>query len=155
WDSEGKLLLNVKGHTRRVSPASFSPDSQRVVTGGSCDLPQNCDGTLRVWNIATGEQLLELRGHNERVHSAVFSPDGRWIASAGDDRVVRLWDAQMGGHEEAVTRLMFTADSRWLLSASLDSTVRLWATPREAFKTAAGETVIVLRGHQHSITGMG
>ena len=50
----------------------------------------------------TGPRIT-LRGHTERVWCVVFNPDGKTLASAGSDRVIKLWDAaerQEYGHTQ-------------------------------------------------------
>ena len=57
---------------------AYSPDGRRIAVGG--------DGTVTVWDAATGRELLTLRGHTGLVLGVAYSPDGRRIASAGLDR---------------------------------------------------------------------
>jgi WD40 repeat protein len=69
------------------------------------------------------------------VFAAVFHPDGTRIATAGRDRVIRLWDAasgteliQLRGHADYVFSLAFSPDGSTLASGSGDHTVRVWDT---------------------------
>jgi hypothetical protein len=64
----------------------YSPDGKRLATASN-------DGTLKIWEAATGQEVLTLRGHQRRVQAVAFSPDGDRLASGGEDRTVRVWDA--------------------------------------------------------------
>lgn len=65
---------------------AFSPDGSRLASGHS-------DGTVALWDLATGLQTLTLKGHVGKVRSVAFSRDGQRLASAGNDGKVRIWDA--------------------------------------------------------------
>jgi WD40 repeat protein len=55
------------------------------------------DGTLRLWDAATGKPIgPPLQGHTNDVNSVAFSPDGRRLVSGSGDNTLRLWDAATG-----------------------------------------------------------
>jgi uncharacterized protein YjbI with pentapeptide repeats len=54
------------------------------------------DGTVRLWDAASGAAIAALRGHEGWVFSVAFDPSGARLASAGEDGTVRLWDATTG-----------------------------------------------------------
>src|SRR5262249_34143127 len=75
----------------------------------------------------------------------LFLPDGRRIVSAGNDKVIRLWDVttgkdvrQLGGHEDRVTKLSVSPDGRRLACAAGDGAIRIWGL-------AAGQLQVICR----------
>ena len=53
-------------------------------------------GMIRIWNKGTGELVQEIRAHSQRIRAMQFSPDGSQLASAGEDRVIAIWDPKTG-----------------------------------------------------------
>src|SRR5262249_9776048 len=80
-------LLTLKGHTERVSSASFSADGSRIVTG-------SLDQTAKVWDARSGAELLTLKGHLHTVSSASFSAAGSRIVTGSLDQTAKVWDAR-------------------------------------------------------------
>ncbi|PSO23872.1 caspase family protein [Bradyrhizobium sp. MOS002] len=67
------------------------------------------------------------------VRTIAVSPNGREIATAGDDGVIRLWDASsfrltrvLRGHAGAIYALDYWTDSTLLASAGWDGKVKVW-----------------------------
>jgi WD40 repeat protein len=118
---------------------AFSADGKRLASAG-------WDGSVRVWDAATGKELHNFRGHTDRVLSVAFSPDGKRLASGSCDNTAKLWDVETG--QEAATlrdtigyvqSVAFTPDGKRLAVASGHRSrgeVQLWDTA--ALGTEAG-----------------
>jgi WD40 repeat protein/tRNA A-37 threonylcarbamoyl transferase component Bud32 len=142
-----QLLAGAPGKAGPVHGVAFTPDG-RYLAGASGD------GTIKVWDVASGRLVRTLRGHSGRVNCVAFSPDGRFLASASEDRTVRLWQASTGkwlrtlaGHQKGVNGVAFSPDGRYLASAAEDDTVRVW-------ETAGGRELRTLRGHPDAVTAL-
>jgi len=79
----------LAGHTGNVSGLAFSPAGNKLASASH-------DGTIRLWDTATGQPITTLTGHNDRVTSVVFTPDGARLISGGWDGSVRVWDIASG-----------------------------------------------------------
>ena len=94
----------LKGHKENnwVYAVAFNP------AGGT--LASACgDGTLKLWDVGTGEERRTFRGHTGYVTGVAFSPDGRRLVSSSYDCTVKLWrtDADeeprtLAGHKDRV-----------------------------------------------------
>ncbi len=121
-----KLLRTLAGHDGPVWSVAFAADGRTLASGSD-------DGTVKLWEPATGRALRTLTGHQGPIWSVAFAPDGRTLASAGHDRTVKLWEPATGrglftfrGHTHPVRSVCFTPKGRTLVSASDDRTIKLW-----------------------------
>lgn len=115
---------------RKTSPGifgvGFNRDGRTLATG-------NFNGTVKLWEIATGRLLRTLDGHSDVVYKGVFSPDEKILASCSRDGKIKLWDLATGnvlrtlsGHTGPVKGVTFSPDGRTIASVSNDGTLRLW-----------------------------
>lgn len=105
-------------------------------------------GTVRAWDMDSGELLTVYDGHDRWATCCAYSADGELFATGSYDHTARIWDAASGDeklvldrHEGSVEHVLFDPSGRYLLTASIDRTVRLWdaATGEELISMAATE----------------
>ena len=128
----------------------FSPDGKILASGSGIN------GSLFLWNVATGKRLRTFVDHQAIVYSVnglAFSPDGRTLVSGGG-REIRLWNVTTGSPYRILKtreyganyRLAFSPGGDILASSSLKETF-LWD-----IKT--GKQLKMITGHTYSVTGL-
>jgi WD40 repeat protein len=87
--------------------------------------------TLSVSQTKTNQRVAMLQGHELTVWALAALPKDN-LASAGEDRIIRLWNLRNGtevgrlvGHQGAIRGLLDLHDGR-LASAGDDKTIRVW-----------------------------
>lgn len=146
-------------------------------TGYSCDavtalvaLPDNIlasgylDGTIRIWDAASGRLTTAIRSGAEHVWALALLADGR-LASGSFDKEIRLWNPRTGaeagcllGDAGYFTQLIALPDDR-LVSNAGDDTIRIWnpasgqqaatlASRADAFALTAGGKLVSAVGRE-------
>ena len=115
---------------------------------GHCALSGSEDGTIKLWETASGRCLRTFEGHTSQVASVCLRGDERFALSGSLDNTLRLWDVARGncirtfeGHTEPVFSVSLTHDGRYALSGSGDRCVKLWEVTRgRCLRTFEGHT---------------
>jgi len=81
-NGQGVVTFDVDRYA--IFSGCFSPDSRFILSGDD-------DGTVRVWDVLSGQMLRKLRHHTGKVTTVNFSPDGCYMISGGDDGIVNVW----------------------------------------------------------------
>ena len=127
-------------HKSWLTSVAFSPDDRSIVAG-------DYDGSVRIWDVATGQQRLEL---DEKAGGKVaVSPDGKTLATAGYYQPhITLWDAASGERIRQLPQnarsLAYSKDGRRLVAAGSDAMVRIW-------EPATGRMERQLKGHKSAL----
>lgn len=128
WNRKGELVTTLKGHTAPVYAVVFSRNNI-IATGGQ-------DNTVKLWN-SEGQLLRTLQGQNSEVWWLTWTADGKKLATAGNDKLVRVWDLSnpkavqpsfiLAGHTKEVNAVSLSPDGKILATASADKTVKFWS----------------------------
>ncbi|MCV6637918.1 WD40 repeat domain-containing protein [Candidatus Albibeggiatoa sp. nov. NOAA] len=127
WDmTQQKQISLLSGHNEAILSASFSNDSQYIVTASQ-------DNTARLWEAHTGELLQTYKGHQDIVYTADFLSNNQLVATGSKDGTAKLWQVKTGqlvqsldNYQEAVKYICFQSNK--LFVASFDGQIQYWDT---------------------------
>jgi WD40 repeat protein/tetratricopeptide (TPR) repeat protein len=138
---ERDTLYSESARPGMFEDAAFSPDGRTLALASR-------EGTVQLWDVASGQILATLEGHSSAVGAVAFSPDGRTLASGSTDQTVRLWNVETrnelmqldSGSVELgqVRTLAFSPDGTQLLAGG-DRTA-IWSTAPPVWSNS-GRTV--------------
>ncbi len=137
------IALDLHLGYRVRDTAAWSPDGRRLAWGDE-------DGTLKVWNVATGDEVLAVPRRSpfySGTRSLAWSPDGQRLAATTTGfREITIWDLAsrqprtLTGHKAEAVAVGWSPDGR-LASLARDYTVIIWnpetGDPVQALTTAA------------------
>jgi WD40 repeat protein len=135
----------VGGHADAIYGLSFGLDDTTVYSA-------SLDGTIRAWDVTTGETVGAFEGHTHGVCSVATTPEGDRLVSGSIDGTLRIWDTDTGaelavlsGHSARVWGVAVSPDGRTAASAGSDKSVRVW-------DLVTGHEIHHLHGHPGGAT---
>ena len=143
---DGVQVVMQSGHAGEISQTAMSPDGRAILTG-------SWDGTVKVWDVASGKELRTFSGFQEGMpQSVMFSTDSK-SAIIGDGLQTYLFDVDsgrklqriggLGGISPFGGRSTIADGARYVATAvgDNDSTIKVIeiATGREVWSTPKGD----------------
>ena len=123
-------VLTVSANAADLEFLTFSPDGRLLAGFGGWGFFKT---SLRLWDVSDGRELSLVGDPPGTVQSLAFSADAQFLASAGDSRLVTVWDTTrlaarhtLDDFPDRVTALAFHPDGRHLAVACQDQTLAVW-----------------------------
>lgn len=124
WDPQGERLKTLTGHKSWVNALAFLND-EALVSGSS-------DGTVKLWDTASGKCTKTLEATNAEVRSVAVSRDGQQIAAGMRYGVTKVWDTKdwremvIKQKGDDVWSVVFSNDGQQIITAAAE-----WNRPTE------------------------
>jgi WD40 repeat protein len=145
-------LAEVQGRT--FGEPESSCWTMAVAPNGKLLAAVSQDGSISIWDVATGRKLATYPSDRICVAAVAFTPDSQRLAAARMDGTVKLWDVLPGkaplifrAHAANANAVAFSPDGRILATGGSDGTINLWDTATVASRGT-------LTGHTHGISSL-
>nr|XP_031316555.1 periodic tryptophan protein 2 homolog isoform X1 [Camelus dromedarius] len=148
WQSES-YVLKQQGHFNSMVSLAYSPDGQRIATGGD-------DGKVKVWNTLSGFCFITFTEHSSGVTGVTFTSTGYVIVTSSMDGTVRAFDL----HRYRNFRTFTSPRPTQFSCVAVDSSGEIVsAGAQDSFEIfiwsmQTGRLLDVLSGHEGPISGL-
>lgn len=143
YDSTDLTTVIYNANETPIYGLAFNPDTSRLATGGD-------DGSVRIWDVTTGDLIHEFQNIGQYIYSIVWNPSGDeiWIfPNSGGTRIISVNGSPERYHISRIARTVGSLDANfksgsttiaaggflqdiWLIDSASDSNVRILdATP--------------------------
>ncbi|KAK1789581.1 hypothetical protein P4O66_015484 [Electrophorus voltai] len=136
----------------RVLEGHQEPVRKFHLLGGSSSSPMllswSFDGTVKVWDLSSGEKLHDLKCHEAAILSGDVTPGEHLFSTGSADNSAKVWSCTswkmefcLSGHKACVRSCRFSWDDRRLATGDDNGEIRLWSMLDGALlKTCAQNT---------------
>ncbi|MFN8470383.1 MAG: hypothetical protein U0X20_32820 [Caldilineaceae bacterium] len=114
-----------KKHKGGISSVVMHPSGKYAATG-------SWTGTIKLWNVTSGEVINSLEAHAERITGLRFSDDGLLLVSVDKDGEIALWQVPQGepllhydGHNGWIRSVCFLNETQ-IATAGSDGMCKIW-----------------------------
>lgn len=93
--SDPELFIRL-GHHGGIISLAWSADGRMLASGGA-------DGSIRIWDAASGELQRIIHAHSSGVNALAWQPGKSTLASAGGDAAIQFWDPESGAARRSIS----------------------------------------------------
>ena len=144
----GSLQPPGTGLIRTLLVSPFEVNSIAITSDGA-KIISAASGTVKVWDIATGQESLTLTNPNSLVDRVAVSQDGtKIVGSFYTDGIVKVWDVKTGREllglnvdSYCVHGVALTPDGTKIVTGGWDQNVKVWDIKN-------GKKLLTLTGHK-------
>lgn len=149
--SSAPVQPSVNEAEQKPDPGQIGPANSKTTAPLASEADRKSEPAATVVNRDPQASSLRAPVKKKGIVALAISADGSRVGSAGDDGVVRLWDADanelmaLAGHSgRVIAGLAFSAGGQRLASAGRDSEIRVW-------DATTGKQTQMLLAHEHPI----
>jgi WD40 repeat protein len=131
--STGQTKFTISSFSEGITAMAFSSEGGLLAVGTGYG-----DGSIRLFDAASGNPAGELVGHHAWVSSLRFTRDGKRLISASADQTLRVWDVThlntlltLKGHLAEVWCVAVAPDGQSAISGSKDGSLLGWDFRRQ------------------------
>ena len=144
WSIESRQAIHILNHGDWINAVAVARGTPIIATAGR-------GGTVKLWNLNTGQLLESVKAHPENATTLTFFPDGSRIMSGGQEGRVKFYnvvqkklEADVPVHQGWVWRVSVSQNGDRLLTAGADRAARIWRLGRK-------EQPVTLKGHEGEV----